>query len=246
MNEEQAWTLLHEFAREASSIDPSRIKAIIAIGSLPGGYYRQGQSDLDVVIIMADANQASGLAKTNFLTAIRETTSKFQSCCDEETKLEAVLVRESELSATNAEGFLANPQLNVRLKVQGHILFGGYDLGLVPMPLPHDLLNEFRQNETRDISDGETQDEQPDPSGLIKYAFYLIRSYLSIVHVVFDFNKLTLLDTYKKHTPPYEDETFFELINKSLTGEQLDPQEIAELNMHVNNLRLKITSQLRL
>ena len=246
MNEEQAWTLLHEFAREASSIDPSRIKAIIAIGSLPGGYYRQGQSDLDVVIIMADANQASGLAKTNFLTAIRETTSKFQSCCDEETKLEAVLVRESELSATNAEGFLANPQLNVRLKVQGHILFGGYDLGLVPMPLPHDLLNEFRQNETRDISDGETQDEQPDPSGLIKYAFYLIRSYLSIVHVVFDFNKLTLLDTYKKHTPPYEDETFFELISKSLTGEQLDPPEIAELNMHVNNLRIKITSQLRL
>jgi len=246
VNEEQAWTLLHEFAREASSIDPSRIKAIIAIGSLPGGYYRQGQSDLDVVIIMADANQASGLAKTNFLTAIRETTSKFQSCCDEETKLEAVLVRESELSATNAEGFLANPQLNVRLKVQGHILFGGYDLGLVPMPLPHDLLNEFRQNETRDISDGETQDEQPDPSGLIKYAFYLIRSYLSIVHVVFDFNKLTLLDTYKKHTPPYEDETFFELISKSLTGEQLDPPEIAELNMHVNNLRIKITSQLRL
>ena len=246
MNEEQAWTLLHEFAREASSIDPSRIKAIIAIGSLPGGYYRQGQSDLDVVIIMADADQASGLAKTNFLTAIRETTSKFQSCCDEETKLEAILVRESELSATNAEGFLTNPQLNARLKVQGHILFGGYDLGLVPMPSPRDLLNEFRQNETRDISDGETQDEQPDPSGLIKYTFHLIRSYLSIVHGVFDFNKLTLLDTYKKHTPPYEDETFFELISKSLTGEQLNPQEIAELNMHVNNLRLKITSQLRL
>ena len=66
------------------------------------------------------------------------------------------------------------------------------------------------------------------------------------MHSVFDFNKLTLLDTYKKHTPPYEDETFFELINKSLTGEQLDPQKIAELNTHVNNLRIKITSQLRL
>ena len=246
MNEEQAWTLLHEFAREASSIDPSRIKAIIAIGSLPGGYYRQGQSDLDVVIIMADANQASGFAKTNFLTAIRETTSKFQSCCDEETKLEAILVSESDLNATNDEGFLLNPQLNARIKLQGKILCGGYDLGLVPMPSPRDLLNEFRQNETRDMSDGEAQDTQHDPSGLIKYAFYLIRSYLSIVHSVFDFNKLTLLDTYKKHTPLYEDETFFELINKSLTGEQLDPQKIAELNTHVNNLRLKITSQLRL
>lgn len=246
MNEEQAWTLLHEFAREASSIDPPKIKAIIAIGSLPGGYYRQGQSDLDIVIIMADADQASGFAKTNFLTAIRETISKFQSCCDEETKLEAILVSESDLNATNDEGFLLNPQLNARLKVQGHILFGGYDLGLVPMPSPSDLLNEFRQNETRDMSDGETQDKQHDPNGLIKYVFYLIRSYLSIVHSVFDFNKLTLLDTYKKHTPLYEDETFFELINKSLTGEQLDPQKIAELNTHVNNLRLKITSQLRL
>lgn len=246
MNEEQAWRLLHEFAREASSIDPPRVKAIIAIGSLPGGYYRQGQSDLDVVILTADADQALGLDKTNFLTAISETVKKFQSCCDEETKLEAILLSETDLSATNAEGLLLNPQLNARLKVQGHILFGGYDLGLVPMPSPRDLLNEFRQNETRDMSEGEAQDEQPDPSGLIKYAFYLIRSYLSIVHSVFDFNKLTLLDTYKKHTPLYEDETFFELINKSLTGEQLDPQKIAELNTHVNNLRLKITSQLRL
>ena len=246
MNEEQAWTLLHKFAGEASSIDPPRVKAIIAIGSLPGGYYRQGQSDLDVVILTADADQALGLDKTNFLTAISETVKKFQSCCDEETKLEAILVSVSDLSATNAEGLLLNPQLNARLKVQGHILIGGYDLGQVPMPSPRDLLNEFRQNETRDISDGETQDEQPDPSGLIKYAFYLIRSYLSIVHSVFDFNKLTLLDTYKTHTPLYEDETFFELINKSLTGEQLDPQKIAELNTHVNNLRLKITSQLRL
>ena len=71
---------------------------------------------------MADGEQASNLAESVFSTAISETVKKFQSCCDEETKLEAILVSESDLSATNEEGFLTNPQLNARLKVQGHIL----------------------------------------------------------------------------------------------------------------------------
>jgi len=48
-----AWQELHRFSDQIRALQSAEIRAVFAIGSLPGGYFRPGQSDLDAVVILA-------------------------------------------------------------------------------------------------------------------------------------------------------------------------------------------------
>ncbi|GAH08711.1 unnamed protein product, partial [marine sediment metagenome] len=51
IDEKTAWKILKRYAEDCIQIDSSSLLAIYAIGSLPGGYYRPGQSDIDAILI---------------------------------------------------------------------------------------------------------------------------------------------------------------------------------------------------
>jgi hypothetical protein len=54
ISEERALEIVNEFLAEIRAIDNDGIIALYVIGSLGGGYYRPGQSDIDTVIIVRD------------------------------------------------------------------------------------------------------------------------------------------------------------------------------------------------
>ncbi len=47
-----AWEELTAFAVAADALRLNEVRAIFSIGSLPGGYFRPGQSDLDVLVLL--------------------------------------------------------------------------------------------------------------------------------------------------------------------------------------------------
>jgi len=58
IGEKAAWKILHKYAKDCLEIDAKSLMAVVAIGSLPGGYYRPGESDIDAILIVADGSEA--------------------------------------------------------------------------------------------------------------------------------------------------------------------------------------------
>jgi hypothetical protein len=58
IDEHTAWQILDRYAQDCQKIDSASLKAIFAIGSLPAGYYRPGQSDIDALLIVEDGSQS--------------------------------------------------------------------------------------------------------------------------------------------------------------------------------------------
>uniref|UniRef100_UPI0040574FBA nucleotidyltransferase domain-containing protein n=1 Tax=Acetatifactor sp. TaxID=1872090 RepID=UPI0040574FBA len=57
ITKEKALGIVSEFKDEITGWDSVGVLAIYLIGSLGGGYYRPGQSDIDTVIIIEDMHQ---------------------------------------------------------------------------------------------------------------------------------------------------------------------------------------------
>jgi len=58
IDEITAWNILRLYSTECSQIHPASLIAVYAIGSLPGGYYRPSQSDIDAILIVPDGSAA--------------------------------------------------------------------------------------------------------------------------------------------------------------------------------------------
>jgi hypothetical protein len=52
IDEKGAWDILDRYVADCLQIDSDTMMALYATGSLAGGYYRPGQSDIDAVLIV--------------------------------------------------------------------------------------------------------------------------------------------------------------------------------------------------
>lgn len=52
ISENRAWVIISEFVNDLTDLDQNSILAVYAIGSLGGGYYRPGKSDIDTIIVV--------------------------------------------------------------------------------------------------------------------------------------------------------------------------------------------------
>ena len=52
-----AWQIPRQYLAECQEIDSASLLAVYAIGSLGGGYYRPGQSDIDAVLLVKDGSE---------------------------------------------------------------------------------------------------------------------------------------------------------------------------------------------
>ena len=50
IDETTAWEILRRYVQDCLQIDATSLLAVYAIGSLPAGYYRPGQSDIDFTL----------------------------------------------------------------------------------------------------------------------------------------------------------------------------------------------------
>ncbi len=58
IDEATGWAILDRYVGDCLRIDAASLLAIFAIGSLPGGYYRPGQSDIDAVLIVQNGSES--------------------------------------------------------------------------------------------------------------------------------------------------------------------------------------------
>lgn len=116
IGEQQAWGIARALASEIAALVGDKLRAVCAIGSLAGGGYRPGRSDIDTVAIVCD-------------DGLRETEASIQGLADEFRKrlgipkeIGTVVIAESKLLPPYDAREELIPEI-LRLRHQGIVLY---------------------------------------------------------------------------------------------------------------------------
>ena len=218
-----AWQELQDFARALQELHAPQIRAAFVIGPFPGGYFRPGQSDLDVVIILA------GSPPTDEPTcqqhqALRQAIKRIASIASP-YEIEPLFIYETELKRDPHSGLLPRADFALRLLLQSQLLMGDFDLHEVDQPLPQDftyVLQRYLEYFQHKIDlDGF---DQVSLSDLVKHVLTLMRYALIICRQHVQYNKLAVLQDYLRLIPEIPlPHSLQKAIEKSLLGEPIDP-----------------------
>jgi predicted nucleotidyltransferase len=202
---EKALEIAKEFAVEISNISGNSLIAIYAIGSLGGGYYRPGQSDIDTLIIF-DNNAGYDKGK------IREVADNYKKRYDIPKGFGAVIVNKKQLYPPyNKADELILEIIN--LKKQGVLLFGDFNVDSIPMPDKKAIIEDA--NAFEDWRDSELSHYKPllTLTECVNSILILLKRYLLIEKDLVEFNKYKVVKTYLNNEPPVIDNEIFKIIN---------------------------------
>ena len=137
---EEALEITRKFSAEITNTLTGKIRAIFAIGSLGGDYYRPGQSDIDTVVITSvsrnEIQQITSIVETIADRYWREyqVPKGFGAIVFAEEQLHPPYIKSEELV-----------QEIMRLKMQGKLIYGEYDINNIEFPdwqaIKNDILN---------------------------------------------------------------------------------------------------------
>lgn len=225
---EEALGIAHEFAREAARLDPPGILGIFLVGSLGGGYYRAGQSDIDTVIIAKD-----GAAVTQ--KALNDVAARYWRAHDIPKGFGSILIRESSLKPPFLEESAVDYEFAVevaRLKAQGKRIYGAYDIGAIPMPSrEHFIRDALVMEKWLRQEFGYPMYDKLGVTGCVNCILGTMRRFLMIEKGRFEFNKFRTVDAYLRNDPDTADARIFAIIDAHLRGELESPSE------HLGDLR---------
>ena len=137
ITEAKAMEIVGEFLDEIRREDNGTL-ALYLIGSLGGGYYRPGQSDIDTVIIVSD-DAAITQARMD------EIAKKYWQSYEIPKGFGSIMIRLSELAPPYIKSEIEEFEFTVeiaRLKTQGKAIFGGIDLNDIQMPSREDFIKD--------------------------------------------------------------------------------------------------------
>ena len=159
--------------------------AVYIIGSLGGGYYRPGQSDIDTAVIIRDEAKISQ-------EQIEEIANNYYKKYDIPKGFGAEVIRISELSPpyTNRKGEDFFTMAVARLKTQSKAVFGMIDIDNIKMP----TIEEFKTDELKGekwLNDefGYPVFDKLQITGCVNCILGCLRGYLIIEKNIFEFNK---------------------------------------------------------
>ena len=215
ITESKAIEIAGEFLDEIRCRDDG-ILALYLIGSLGGGYYRPGQSDIDTAIIVSD--EAAITQKR-----MDEIAEKYWRKYNVPKGFGSIMIRLFELSPpylkSKAEEFEFTVEI-ARLKTQGKAVFGGINLDNIMMPSKEDFIKDALIMEKWFAKEfGDPMFEKLQITGCINTILGYLRRYLMIEKRVFEFNKFLTVETYMRHEPPIVNEPVFDFIHKKLKDE---------------------------
>lgn len=195
----KAWQTLDGLIQRLSVVPLKGLRAVFVVGSLPGGYFRPGQSDLDVVALFNDP-PLHGIALTNLRTELEIWVQPEKLLYPFEVDCLPRFV--SDLGRNPESGCLQNPDLVARLKVQSRQLYGNYPVETLPMPSAEEWALE-----TRHFLGWWEEQFQNDPTRFaipayqIKKILTLVRLYLAVRRDLVEYNKFKLLEVYEQAIP---------------------------------------------
>ena len=221
ITQEKAMEIVQEFLAEIRRKEKG-ILALYVIGSLGGGYYRPGQSDIDTVIIVED-----GAAITQ--KRMDRIAEKYRRKYDVPKGFGSVMIREAELAPPYTKSETDEFEFTVelaRLKVQGKAVFGEINTDAIRMPFKEDFIRDaviFEKWAAREF--GYPGFEKLQIAGCVNSILMFLRRFLIIEKGVFEFNKFRMIDTYMRSEPPLVDERAFDFIQRKLRDEASGSKE---------------------
>ncbi|MEL7646369.1 MAG: hypothetical protein AAGU04_08920 [Anaerolineaceae bacterium] len=201
---EAAWNELAAFASSADALGLSETRAIFSIGSLPGGYFRPGQSDLDVLVLFQGAPDA----ETNFTPAQQAEKVRLEALTAqaEPYEMELIFLHESRLQRDPLTGRFPYADFAQRLLSQSRLLWGAFDLDSLVLPGKEDFacafrryLDYFLKNQGGELErfwrEGQIEE-------LLKHALVLMRTYLQVQRSLTEYDKTRLAQRYRASQAP--------------------------------------------
>ncbi len=195
-----AWHEAAEFAAAVAEMKIPDLQAIFCIGSLPGNYFRPGQSDLDIVVLLS-GNLPTSEKEQKRHNDLAETLKALTSQ-SEPYEMEALIRYTPEIVRDPNSGILPNPDLTARLYLQSVLLHGEFDYAALELPNGR----EFRQDAQKYLDQWrETWQgrffEEATPAQMVKHALTLIRLYLACCRGIIAYDKTRLVQIYQSNNP---------------------------------------------
>lgn len=237
--ESDAWDILDSYAGDCLQIDSPSLLAIYAIGSLPGGYYRPGQSDIDAVLIVRNGSESIWGNSDTVSARLAALNREYRESYGIPKDFGPFPLQESELYPPyNPDRDLVTLEI-ARLKLQSKRVHGAFDLAPVPMPTADDFLRDAQRFEEwmRDEFLPITPIEKLSPIACVNCILIYLGRFLRIRRGVIEFNKLKLIDRYLDNEPPFVDKEMFRLVAATLRGDTPSESEIERLRSHTGMLR---------
>jgi hypothetical protein len=233
-----AWEILFRYVEDCLEVDSPSLLAVFAIGSLPAGYYRPGQSDIDAVLLVQDGAE------------------KLWGCCSEpssELKILNQTYREryripkdfGPFPISASELFPPyDPHKELvceiaRLKIQGRRVYGCFDLDVIPMPTGSDALADAQHFEEwwRDEFSPSATIEDLSAAASTNIVLLHLARFLWIKRDVIEFDKHKILSRYLGSEPPFIHPEAFSFVARSLAGMVLSQRD--EDRLRASALRLR-------
>lgn len=195
LSEKAVWSLLEKIAERVCKANLPGFKAFFVIGSLAGGYYKPGQSDVDLMALFTGSRPAEDEYQRQ-----AELLDSLVGKMPENLDIDILPSYESDLSINLDTGLYQNPDLVARLLSQSRQLAGAYDLSNLKMPGPRDFLAEYPSQLTWwQASYGPLE---TCPASLqAKFLLLVLRSWLAVFHDQLIYNKTDLITAYKNANP---------------------------------------------
>lgn len=245
IDEDTAWEILQRYVRDCLRVDSCSLLGIYAIGSLPGGYYRPGESDIDAVLTVKNGSEHIWGSSDRLSEALHELNHKYSGKYQIPKDFGPFPIQKGELFRPYDPEKEMTLEI-ARLKLQGRCIYGGFALETVPMPTGDDFLRDVQHFEEwwRDEFSKRTPLEKMSPGACVNTILMHLSRFLRIKRGIIEFDKCKLMPKYLENDPPFVDHELLHLVEEVIEFGQTSEAENEPLRQYAGRLRLQMNAYL--
>jgi hypothetical protein len=246
IDEKAAWDILQKYIEDCRKIDSSSLIAIFATGSLPGGYYRPGQSDIDAVLIIKNGSEDIWGNSERPSKPLENLNRRYLETYQIPKDFGPFPLQARELFPPyDPENDFLTQEIT-RLKFQGKLVYGNFELEEVPLPSIENILADAKHFEEwwRDQFSIATKVEAMSPEACVNTILIHLRRFLQIKRGVIEFNKLKVVSAYLDNEPPFINNKALQLVMDSLAIKTISDIDQEFLKEYVFEFRTKMNAHL--
>ena len=243
IDERTAWEIIGQYSSECSQIDRESLVAVYVIGSLSGGYYRPGESDIDATLLVSDGSERIwGNSDTPSITLV-DLNERYKQDYGIPKDFGPFPLQLRELYPP----YKYDRELTLeiaRLKLQGKAVYGTFALSQVPMPSKEDFLADFKHfEEWWDTKfSRHTRIEQLTLRECVNTVLLHLNRYLIMEKDVIEFDKRKIIPLCTSYDGPFLDQPAIDVIDRHLHSENVTEEEINSIRRYVSYLRCNMNA----
>lgn len=244
ISERDAWEILRRYTKDCLEIDSDTLIALYATGSLPGGYYRPGQSDIDAVLIVEDGSERLWGDSEGWSKPLEELNRRYLKRYKIPKDFGPFPLQKRDLFPPYDPEYDVLTMEIARLKVQGKAVYGQFDMDTVPMPPAKDFLAGVQRFEEwcRDEFSKTNPPASMSPAACVNMILMHLSRFLRIERDIIEFNKFKVIPTYLDNEPPFANGEVFRLVEAFLASRTLTEANVQSLRIYVEELRPKMNA----